>query len=208
MSLVVEEKLAAPEAGTPSAELILPFELRQKSRLLANLSSGEEVALFLPRGTVLRGGDRLRAKDGRIIAVVAKPERVMQVHCADAQAFARAAYHLGNRHVPLQVGKDWLRLEADHVLKEMLLGLGARVEEVEAPFEPEAGAYGENAGESGGHAGDDGHRHHGSSNAKIHDRYHPPQAQQPHSHSHSHEHGHSHDHSHDHEHHHGHKHDQ
>jgi urease accessory protein len=191
MSVIIEERLAGPQAERPSLELTLPFEQRQKSRLLARLSSGEEAALFLPRGTVLRGGDLLRAKDGRIVSVVAQDERVLQVTCADAQAIARAAYHLGNRHVPLQVGKGWLRLEADHVLKDMLIGLGAQVEEIKAPFEPESGAY-------GGHAGSDGHHQHGSSNAKIHDHYHPPQ-QQPHSHSHPHDHPHDHPHGHSHD---------
>lgn len=183
--MIIEEKTnALLGAASPIAELVLPFEQRQKSRLLATLSSGEEAALFMPRGTILRGGEWLKAKDGRIVQVVAAIERVMQVKCKDANSLARAAYHLGNRHVPLQVGDGWLRLEADHVLKDMLIGLGAQVEEIEAPFEPESGAY-----------SSDGHHTHGSSNAKIHDHYHQPQ-QQPHSHGHGHEHPH-HGHEHD-----------
>ena len=126
--------------------LQLPFEQRQKSRLRARLVSGEEVALSLPRGEVLRGGDLLLAADGRVVEVVAQPERLLHVECDSPQALARAAYHLGNRHVPVQVGDGWLRLAADHVLEQMLNGLGARLSAVEAPFEPEAGAYG------GGHA--------------------------------------------------------
>jgi len=123
-------------------QLRLPFDLRQKSRLRTQLVSGEEVALILPRGDVLRGGDRLMTADGRVIEVVAAIEKVLHVECADATELARAAYHLGNRHVPVQVGAGFLRLAEDHVLEEMLRGLGASVSHFEAPFEPEAGAYG------------------------------------------------------------------
>lgn len=128
--------------------LILPFDRRQKSRLCARLESGEEVGLFLKRGTILRGGDCLRASDGRIVLVVAADEPVMRVTADTPIRLMRAAYHLGNRHVPLQIGEGWLRLEQDHVLMEMLVGLGVTVENENAPFEPEAGAYG------------GGHRHH------------------------------------------------
>ena len=125
--------------------LTLAFDQRQKSRLRARLASGEEVALLLPRGTTLRGGDLVGASDGRIIEVIAEPERVLHIECGTPVALARAAYHLGNRHVPLQVGDGWLRIAADHVLADMLSNLGATVTLIEAPFEPEAGAY------SGGH---------------------------------------------------------
>lgn len=122
--------------------LELPFELRQRSRLRATLQSGLEAALLLDRGTILRGGDLLRAEDGRVIQIIAAPQPVQDVTAASQQALMCAAYHLGNRHVPLQVGDGWLRLEQDHVLKEMLLGLGMQVTETLAAFEPEAGAYG------------------------------------------------------------------
>ena len=122
--------------------LCLPFERRQKSRQRATLASGEEVAIELPRGQVLRGGDWVISTDGRAIEVVAQAERVLHVECDSAQALARAAYHLGNRHVPVQVGEGWLRIADDHVLARMLDVLGARVSVMEAPFEPEAGAYG------------------------------------------------------------------
>lgn len=137
-----------PQGGPPAqadAELELPFELRQRSRLRARLASGEEVALALPRGTVLRDGDLLRADDGRTVRVIAKPERVMQVSCATTLDLARAAYHLGNRHVPLQIAPDWLRLAEDTVLRRMIEGLGATVTVLDAPFEPEAGAHGEHS---------------------------------------------------------------
>jgi urease accessory protein len=126
-------------------ELRLPFEKRQKSRQRATLASGEEVAIELPRGQVLRGGDWVITTDGRAIEVVAQAERVLHIECDDAQALARAAYHLGNRHVPMQVGDGWLRIADDHVLARMLDLLGAKVSVMEAPFEPEAGAYGAHA---------------------------------------------------------------
>lgn len=118
--------------------LILPFEERQKSRLRARLENGEEVALVLPRGKVLRGGDVVKAPDGRAIEIVSAAEKLLHI---EADALARVAYHLGNRHVAVQVGEGFLRIAEDHVLEGMLRGLGARVTHVEAPFEPEAGAY-------------------------------------------------------------------
>ncbi len=129
-------------------QLVLPFDRRQKSRLRVELASGTEAALFLERGTVLRGGDLLQADDGRVVQVIAANEPVILITASTPRELARAAYHLGNRHVPLEVGEGWLRLEQDHVLQEMLLGLGVQVEGQMAPFEPEAGAYG------------GGHRHH------------------------------------------------
>lgn len=131
-----------PPRQTWDERLVLPFDLRQKSRLRTRLASGEEVGLFLERGTVLRGGDFLQGEDGRIVLVEAAAEPVLRVVCATPLDLVRAAYHLGNRHVPLQIGEGWLRLAADHVLQEMLLQLGAEVTEETASFEPEAGAYG------------------------------------------------------------------
>lgn len=135
------------------AELRLPFELRQKSRLRTKLSNGEEVGLFLPSGTILRGGNCLRANDGRVVLVIAADEELMQAQCATPFELTRAAYHLGNRHVPVQIGDNWLRFAADEVLAQMLRGLNATVTKLAGPFEPEAGAYG------GGH-------HHHSMDAK------------------------------------------
>jgi urease accessory protein len=105
---------------------------------------------MLPRGEILRGGDLVVASDGRVVEIVAAAERVLHVECASATDLARCAYHLGNRHVPVEVGKDFLRLAEDHVLEKMLAGLGAKLTHVTAPFEPEAGAY------AGGHH-DHGH---------------------------------------------------
>jgi urease accessory protein len=141
-----------------SDRLELPFELRQKSRLRTRLASGEEAWLLLARGEILRGGDLLLGNGGRVIEVVAQPEQLLHVECDTPEALARAAYHLGNRHVPVEVGEGYLRLACDHVLEQMLAGLGARVTSIEAPFEPEAGAY-------AGHT----HVQDGASRARIHE---------------------------------------
>lgn len=158
--------------------LKLPFDSRQKSRLHAKLESGEEVALMLPRGEVLRGGDLVTASDGRVIEVVSEPEKLLNMECETPAALAKVAYHLGNRHVPVEVGDGYLRIAADHVLEDMARKLGARVTPLEAPFEPEAGAYG------GGHRHDEmGH------GGKIHEFGHDQE----------HDHGHcDHDHLHPH----------
>jgi urease accessory protein len=138
--LIVQRRIAP--SPPYDAELVLPFELRQKSRLRTMTRDGEEIGLFLERGTVLRGGDFLQADDGRVVRIVAADEDLHEVRCADPDALARAAYHLGNRHTPTQVGTGWLRIAADEVLAAMLRGLGATVTPLRAPFEPEAGAYG------------------------------------------------------------------
>ncbi|NMG35100.1 urease accessory protein UreE [Azoarcus sp. TTM-91] len=153
--LLIEALYEGTRNATDTLEL--DFGYRTKSRLRARLGSGAEVGLFLPRGTILRGGNRLLANDGRVVEVVAAPEDLMEVRCADALELARAAYHLGNRHVAVELGEGWLRIQADHVLEGMLTGLGADVEALRAPFEPEAGAYAH------------GHQHPGDgSGARIH----------------------------------------
>jgi urease accessory protein len=150
-------------SGRADVRLVLPFDLRQRSRLLATLDSGEEIGLTLPRGTVLRGGDRLQASDGRIVEVVAAPELVSIVRTGDARQLARAAYHLGNRHIAVQVTHDSLQFLRDHVLEEMLRGQRLKVEADVLPFEPEGGAYSQGHGHS-----HDGHAHgHGT-----HDHHH------------------------------------
>ncbi len=140
-------------------QLKLPFERRRKSRQRATLVSGEEVAIELPRGQVLRGGDWVVASDGRVIEVVASAEKVLHVECESPQALARAAYHLGNRHVPVQVGDGWLRIAEDHVLARMLEVLGARLTALEEAFEPEAGAYGAHAHHHDNESGHGGRIH-------------------------------------------------
>jgi urease accessory protein len=188
--------------------LTLDFDARRKSRLAATLDNGEEVALVLPRGTVLRDGDVLVAQDGALVRVVAAAEAVLMVTARDGLTLTRAAYHLGNRHTPVEVGADYLKLEYDPVLADMLKRIGAMVEQVTLPFQPESGAYG------GGHK--HGHdetfaedyalaqqvygEHHGHDHGGGHDH--------PHDHGRGHDHGHEgHSHSHDHGHDHGHAHD-
>lgn len=155
--LTLHTKLAAGDvrAATIAGQLVLPYELREKCRLRARLSDGEEVAIFTVRGTVLRGGDLLTGEDCRVIEVVAASEPTYLVQCADAHTLLRCAFHLGNRHTQAQLGDGWLRIRCDPVLKEMLECLQAVVTAQEAPFEPEAGAYG------GGH----GHAEHGHGSA-------------------------------------------
>lgn len=145
--------------GRSDVQLVLPFELRQRSRLLARLEDGEEIALTMPRGTVLRGGDRLQASDGRIVEVVAAAEQVSVVHSADARQLVRAAYHLGNRHVPVQIGTDSVRYLHDHVLDAMVRGLGLTVAAGLVPFEPEAGAYAQSHAHGDGHGHEHTHAH-------------------------------------------------
>jgi urease accessory protein len=162
------------------SEVELDWDVRQKSRIEATDSLGRALNVFLPRGTVLRGGDVLVAEDGSLIRVKAAPQPVLVVtHCADHGTpfdLLRAAYHLGNRHVPLELQPDRLLLEPDHVLADMLRHQHLIVTETSGAFEPEGGAYG--AGATTGHSHDHGHAHdHGA-----------------------HDHGHSHDHGHDHAH--------
>jgi urease accessory protein len=135
--VIVREKLAS-RAAAASARVSLAFEYRQRSRQRARLDSGEEIGMVMPRGEVLRGGDRLLASDGRVFEVVSAPERLLHI---EAPSLARIAWHLGNRHVPVQLGDEFLRIAEDRVLDAMLRGLGASVTRVEAPFEPEGGAY-------------------------------------------------------------------
>ena len=130
-----------PAAASWAAELVLPYDQRQKSRLRTRLANGEEAGIFLERGEVLRDGDLLVAEDGRVVRVRAQPEPVLDIVCESADHLARVAYHLGNRHVPLQIGDGWLRIVDDAVLRKMAEGLGAVVSAREAPFEPEPGAY-------------------------------------------------------------------
>jgi urease accessory protein len=173
-------------------KLLLPFDLRCKSRLRTTLTNGAEAALFLPRGSVLCDGDLLEAEDGTLIRVVSAPENILLVTAETPYALMRAAYHLGNRHTPVELGEGFLKLAADPVLREMLAQLGVTVREETSPFQPEGGAYG------------GGHRHgHDESFAEDHlianqlfREHHSShsenqQDQQPHSHDDSRGHGHS-----------------
>ncbi|MCJ1881789.1 urease accessory protein UreE [Pseudomonas nitroreducens] len=139
--LVIHQRIEPREHW--DAELRLNYEARSKSRLRCFSAGGEDVGLFLERGqSPLADGEFLLANDGRVVRVCAAPEKLLHVTCANARELNRAAYHLGNRHVALQVGEGWLRLLDDYVLKAMLDQLGATVGAIEAPFQPEHGAYG------------------------------------------------------------------
>ncbi len=164
--LLIEQRAAAGAIAT--VQLMLSFERRCKSRLRTRLVSGEECGLFLERGTVLRGGDKLLANDGAVVEVVAAPEALMEASSADALQLARVAYHLGNRHVAVEIRPGCLRFAHDHVLGEMVRGLGMPVTEVEAAFEPESGAYGGSAS----HAHPHGHSADGEGRGpRIHDHF-------------------------------------
>ena len=155
----------APALLKRAPTLDLDWDTRQKSRFGATDSAGRELAVLLPRGSVLRGGDVLVLDDGSLVRVQAAPQPVLQVrHCsAHGSPFdlLRAAYHLGNRHVPLELQPDLLQLEPDPVLADMLRRQHLIVSEAQAAFEPEAGAYGEGAGHGHhhGHAHSHGHDH-------------------------------------------------
>jgi urease accessory protein len=179
----------APALARRAPAVELDWDVRQKSRFDCTDDQGRRLGVFLPRGRAVRGGDVLVAEDGSLLRVVAAPQPVLTARPAagrPALDLLRAAYHLGNRHVPLELQPDRLRLEPDHVLAELLRAMGLEVAEERAPFEPEGGAY-----EAGGAARD---RRHGHGHSEDHD------------HEHGHPHGHGHDHEHDHDHEHGHEH--
>lgn len=165
--MLVIERLAAINAPT-TERLVLPYDSRCKSRLRTKLQSGEECGLFLERGTVLRGGDKLEANDGRIVEVVAAPEALMEAVSGDPMLLIKAAYHLGNRHVALEVKPGRIRFATDHVLGEMVRGLGTKLSEINAPFEPESGAYGGQGAHAHSGNGDGSPGHPGP---KIHDHF-------------------------------------
>jgi urease accessory protein len=144
----------------------LPFAARQRSRQRVVLDSGRDAGILLEPGTVLEHGDLLRAADGTAVRVQAAAEAVTTARTADPLRLARACYHLGNRHVALQVGPGWVRFLPDHVLDEMVAGLGLIVIRESVVFEPERGAY-------GGHARSHGHSHtHDQHRAHDHDDEH------------------------------------
>ena len=155
--------LAAPLLKR-AATIELDWDLRQKSRFEATDSAGRQLGVFLPRGSLLRGGDVLVAEDGSLVRVVAAPQPVLRVTACPAHGtpldLPRAAYHLGNRHVALEVKADHLQLEPDPVLADMLRAMHLIVHEVSAPFEPEGGAYAAGGhGHGNDHGHDDGHDH-------------------------------------------------
>lgn len=145
--LLLTQRVDTPAQIT--ATLTLPIDIRVKSRAKVQLNDGREAGLMLPRGLLLRGGDCLSTEDGaEVVEIIAASEAVSVVRCADPFRLAKACYHLGNRHVPLQILPDELRYHHDHVLDTMLRQFSLQVTFAHLPFEPEAGAY---ASESHGH---------------------------------------------------------
>ena len=176
----------APVLVRRAATIELDWDTRQKSRFDATDSLQRTLGVFLPRGSVIRGGDVLVAEDGSLIAVKARPQAVLVVTPCEHGSpldLLRAAYHLGNRHVPLEVNASRLQLEPDHVLAEMLRRMGLHVDAADAPFEPEAGAY-DAARAASGHGHGHGHPH-----DHDHDHDHAPGHSPGHSHDND---GHSH----------------
>ena len=173
----------APVLLKRAATVTLDWDVRQKSRFDATDSQGRALGVFLPRGTLVRGGDVLVCEDGSMVRVIAAPQPVLRItHCTEHGApfdLLRAAYHLGNRHVPIELKPDHLQIEPDHVLADLLRAMHLIVTEVEAPFEPEGGAY----GQQHGHTHAPGHHH-----EPGHDHEHDSQV-----HQHEHDHKHSHD---------------
>ncbi len=137
----IVDRIDANSGLPPAGQLEINFALRQKRQFAAKLRTGEEALVRLPRGPVLRGGDILRAGNGTLIEVIAAPEALLHIASNGPSELARLAYHLGNRHVAVEVGDGFLRIAEDSVLEQMLFGLGATVHRVVASFEPEAGAY-------------------------------------------------------------------
>ena len=165
----------APVLLKRAAQVELDWDVRQKSRFDATDNQGRTLGVFLPRGTLVRGGDVLVAEDGSMVRVVAAPQPVLVITpCAEHGTpfdLVRAAYHLGNRHVQIELQPDHLKIEPDHVLADMLRAMHLTVRDAAIAFEPEGGAY-----SAGGH----GHSHHGHGHDHVHDHSHAPAANPPH----------------------------
>lgn len=168
--LILNKRTNAPATDS----VALAYDERKRSRLKVMLASGVEAGIFLERGDHLHGGDKLAAEEGSaVVEILAAPEKLIEAIADSPLLFARAAYHLGNRHVPVQIvptengGK--LRFQTDHVLAEMVRGLGCSVSEAKAPFQPGSGAYG------------GGHHHHGDDEptADLHNPGHGPHRSMP-----------------------------
>jgi urease accessory protein len=177
-------------SGAPADTVVLDFDARYRRRVTMTGVGGLKFLLDLAEATMLRGGDGLRLEDGRVVEVVAEPEPLAEIRAADPLALTRVAWHFGNRHLPTEIMPKALRIRRDPVIEAMADGLGARVIALEAPFNPEGGAYAKaEGGAPYAHPRGHDHAHHG------HDHAH-----------HDYDHGDHHDHDHDHHHHHDHDH--
>jgi urease accessory protein len=168
-----------------ASTLTLDWDTRQKSRFDATDSQGRALGVFLPRGTVVRGGDVLVAEDGSLVRVQAAPQDVLRITACTEHGspfdLTRAAYHLGNRHVPIELQPDHLKIEPDHVLADMLRAMHMTVVAVSEPFEPENGAYGDHGTSShgNGHSHEHGHAGHAHA-AQAEPHVHGPDCQHEH----------------------------
>jgi urease accessory protein len=179
----------------PADTVVLGFDDRHRRRMAMTGTRGLEFLLDLENAVALRGGDALVLEDGRLIEVVAAPEPLAEIRGTDPQHLVRIAWHLGNRHLPTQIAGRGLRIRRDHVIEAMVKGLGARVIEIEAPFDPEGGAYASghaHAAEVGGHSGHDhssrGHGHHHGDHDHASDHHHDEHCDHEHHHGDSHAH--------------------
>jgi len=172
--------------------VVLTFEDRRRRRGVVQTVGGLEVLVDLAEAPALAHGDAYELEDGRLVEIVAEAEPLLEVKGRDALHQMRLAWHLGNRHLETEIGPKWLRIRQDHVIADMLKGLGAKVVEIEGPFQPEGGAYHHEAPAHDHHAHDHhGHDHHGHDHGHVHDE------NCGHDHGHAHE---DHDHKHDHDH--------
>jgi urease accessory protein len=181
----------APVLLKRATSITLDWDVRQKSRFESTDSAGRQVGVFLQRGQVVRGGDVLVGEDGSLLKVLAAPQAVLRItHCSQHGTpfdLTRAAYHLGNRHVPIELQTDHLKIEPDHVLADMLRAMHLIVHEVQDSFEPENGAYGEHGGGHHHHGDDHGHAHaHAHEHLHTHGHAHEPAQAAHHSHGHQH----------------------
>jgi urease accessory protein len=141
--------------------VLIDYDRRHRRRILLTTQSGAEILLDVPQAVRLRHGDALRLEDGSLIRVDARPEALLDIHAHDDGELVRIAWHLGNRHLPVQLLDDHIRIRADHVIEAMVEQLGGHVEHILAPFDPEDGAY-SGGGHHHHHHDDDDHHHHGT----------------------------------------------
>jgi urease accessory protein len=193
-------------SDAPADTVVLGFDDRHRRRMTMTGTRGLAFLLDLEKAVALRGGDALVLEDGRLIEVVAAPEPLAEIRCNDPGHLVRVAWHLGNRHLPTQIMAKSLRIRRDHVIEAMVSGLGARVIEIEAPFDPEGGAYAETSqphapeSSSGQHAG----HHHSSPDHPFHDHSSLAHGEHHHEDHHhhdehcDHDHGHGNSHAHEH----------
>jgi urease accessory protein len=184
-------------SGAPADTVVLDFDERYRRRFAMTGVGGLEFLLDLAEAAMLRGGDGLRLEDGRIVEVVAAPEPLAEIRAADALALTRVAWHLGNRHLPTELRPKALRIRRDPVIEAMAEGLGARIIPLEAPFNPEGGAYVKaEASAAAPHAHDHHHHDHGHAHDHGPDDHHGHAHDHGPAHAHDHHHGHGPDHGH------------